>query len=130
MRAVKSEKFRQLRAGEKKRDAAFESGHDTFGYEMHEHSSSGDPCDESDAGRNVLGSVGDVLANIGFGEAEFIGQQESLAILLERKPPILVDGMDRHRKEPELHGLLFSKQAFVWHRTCVVRRMKTSSKSK
>src|SRR2546430_15972317 len=89
-----------------------------------------EPCDESDAGRNVLGSVGDVLANIGFGEAEFIGQQESLAILLERKPPILVDGMDRHRKEPELHGLLFPRQAFVWHRTCVVRRMKTSSKSK
>src|SRR6266446_347699 len=48
VRAVKSEKLRQLRAGEKKRDAAFESGHDTFGYEMHEHSSSGDPCDESD----------------------------------------------------------------------------------
>src|SRR5437764_11107688 len=90
-----------------------------------------EPCDESDAGRNVLGSVGDVFANIGFGEAEFIGQQESLAILLERKPPILVDGMDRHRKEPKLHGLLFPKgRLFVWHRTCVVRRTKTSSKSK
>jgi hypothetical protein len=50
-----------------------------------------------------------VLADIGFGEAEFIGQQESLAILLERKPPILVDRMDWHRKESKLHGLLFPK---------------------
>src|SRR5438552_79735 len=30
VRAVKSEKLRQLRAGQKKRDAGFESGHDTF----------------------------------------------------------------------------------------------------
>jgi hypothetical protein len=90
-----------------------------------------EPRDESYAGSDILGSVGDVLADIGFGEAEFIGQQESLAILLERKPPILVDRMDRHRKEPKLHGLLFSKgRLFVWHRTCVVHRMKTSSKSK
>jgi len=52
-----------------------------------------------------------VLADIGFGEAEFVGQQESLAILLERKPPILVEGMDRHRKEPKIHRLHFPQAA-------------------
>ena len=72
-----------------------------------------EPGNESYAGSDVLGSVGNVLADISLGEPEFIGQQESLAILLERKPPILVDRMDRHRKEPKLHGLLFHKrQAF------------------
>jgi hypothetical protein len=50
-----------------------------------------EPRDESYAGSDILRSVGDVLADIGLGEAEFIGQQESLAILRERKPPILVD---------------------------------------
>jgi len=72
-----------------------------------------------------------VLADIGLGEPQFVGQQEGFAVLLEGQPPILVHRMDRHRKEPEIHGLLLPKgRLFVWQGTCVVRNMKTSPKSK
>jgi hypothetical protein len=63
--------------------------------------------DKGDAGGDILGPVGDVLADIGFGEAQFIGEQEGFAIFPKRYTPILINGMDRHRKEPELHGQLF-----------------------
>ena len=43
-----------------------------------------DPGEERDAGGDVLGLVGDVLADIGFGEAQFVGQQESFAVFPER----------------------------------------------
>ena len=38
-----------------------------------------------------------VLADIGFSEAELVGEYEGLAILTQRKSPILVQCVDRHR---------------------------------
>jgi len=91
----------------------------------------GEPGDESDAGGDVLGLVGNVLADIGLAEPEFISQQERLAVLVERLPPILAERMDRHGKEPELHGLLFpTTRLFIWQRTCFVRGVMTSPKSR
>src|SRR5712691_1122475 len=102
---------------------------DSAGAELNLPGCRSEPGDECYAGSDVLGSVGDVLADISLGEPEFIGQKEGLAILVERKPPVLLYGMDWHRKEPELHGLLFPKKAgFGWQRTCVLRRAKTRSK--
>ena len=63
-----------------------------------------DPGDEGDAGGDVLGAIGDVFADIGLGEAEFIGEQKGFAVLLQRLPPILGQGMDRHGEEAEFHG--------------------------
>jgi hypothetical protein len=54
-----------------------------------------------------------VLANIGLTEPEFIRQQKGLAILLEGKPPILADWMDRHGEEPEIHGSRLPKASFL-----------------
>src|SRR6266516_3006754 len=48
MRAVQTEKLRQLRAGEKKRDTAFESGHDALRNEMDHHSGLREPRNEGD----------------------------------------------------------------------------------
>ncbi len=62
-----------------------------------------EPRDKGDAGGDVLGLVGDVFADIGFGEAQFVGQQESFAVLLQGQPPILVERMNRHREESEIH---------------------------
>ena len=45
----------------------------------------------------------DVLADIAFGEAELVGEQERLAVLAQRLPPVLVQRMDRHGEEAELH---------------------------
>src|ERR1700722_20878810 len=64
----------------------------------------GDPGQEGDAGGDVLGPVGDMLADIGLGKPEFIGQQEGFTILPERLTPILVERMDWHGKETEIHG--------------------------
>ena len=41
----------------------------------------GDPGQECDAGGDVFGLVGDVFADIGFGKAELVGQQERFAVL-------------------------------------------------
>ena len=90
----------------------------------------GEPGDEGNAGGDVLGLVGDVLADIGLGEAQFVRQQESFAVLLQGQPPILVERMDRHGKEPEIHSLLFPTTDFCWQRTCFVRGIMTSPKSK
>ena len=59
--------------------------------------------DEHRAGGDVLGLVGGVLADIAFGEAELVGEDEGLAILAQRLPPVLVQRMDRHGEEAELH---------------------------
>ncbi len=90
----------------------------------------GEPRDKGDARRDVLGPVGDVLPDIGLGEAQLVRKQKRFTVFLEGQPPILVDRMDRHRKEPELHGLhLPTGRLFVWQGTCVVRNMMTSPKS-
>ena len=44
-----------------------------------------------------------VLADIAFDEAELVGQDEGLAVLAQRCPPVLVQRMDRHGEEAELH---------------------------
>src|SRR5882757_1314408 len=44
-----------------------------------------------------------VLAHIALGVAELVGEDERLAILAQRGAPILVDGMDRHGEEAEIH---------------------------
>src|ERR1700760_582092 len=62
-----------------------------------------DPGEERDAGGDILGLVGDMFADIGLAEAELIGKQEGFAVLLQRTPPILLEGMDRHREETQLH---------------------------
>ena len=61
--------------------------------------------DEHGAGGDVLGAVGGVLADIAFDEAELVGEDESLAVLAQRLPPVLVLRVDRHREEAELHGV-------------------------
>ncbi len=60
-------------------------------------------ADEHHAGGDVLGAIGVMLADIAFGVAEFVGEQERLAILAQRLPPILVERMDRHGEEAEVH---------------------------
>src|SRR5581483_6235400 len=45
-----------------------------------------------------------MLADIALDEAELVGEQERLAILAQRLPPVLVQRMDRHRKKAKLHG--------------------------
>jgi hypothetical protein len=32
-----------------------------------------DPCDERNAGSDILGSIGDVFADVAFSEAQFVG---------------------------------------------------------
>ena len=59
--------------------------------------------DEHRAGGDVLGLVGGVLADIALGEAELVGEDEGLAVLAQRLPPVLVQRMDRHGEEAELH---------------------------
>ena len=41
------------------------------------------PGEERDRGGDVLGLVGYVFANIGFGKPEFVRQQESLAVFAQ-----------------------------------------------
>jgi hypothetical protein len=66
-------------------------------------------ADEHHAGGDVLRPVGGVLAHIAFHIAELVRQDEGLAILAQALPPLLVEGMDRHGEESELHlGLRLS----------------------
>jgi hypothetical protein len=69
-------------------------------------------ADEHHAGGDVLGAVGVVLADIAFGVAELVGENESLAILAQRLPPVLVERMDRHGEEAEVH-LILRRSNFV-----------------
>src|SRR5687768_14736774 len=66
----------------------------------------GERGDEHGAGGDVLGLVGRVLADITLDEAELVGEQEGLAILAQRLPPILAEAMDRHGEKAELHRRL------------------------
>jgi hypothetical protein len=43
----------------------------------------GDPREESDRRGDVLGLVGDVLADISLGESQFVSQQEGFAVFPE-----------------------------------------------
>jgi hypothetical protein len=45
-----------------------------------------------------------VLADVTLGEAELVGEDESLTVLAQRLPPILVHRVDRHSEETELHS--------------------------
>src|SRR5712672_1700507 len=88
-----------------------------------------EPGDEGDAGGDVLGLVGDVFADIAFAKAQFVGEQEGFPVLSEGLPPILLERMDRHREEPELHGLLLpTGRLFDCRERCVVSRFMTSPK--
>jgi hypothetical protein len=60
----------------------------------------------------MFSAVGDVLPDIAFRKAQFVGKQEGFAVLLQRLSPILLDGMDRHREKPELHWSPPQEQAF------------------
>src|ERR1700722_7470854 len=62
-----------------------------------------DPGEERNAGSDVLGLIGHVLADIGFAKSEFVGEQEGLAVFFQRESPILFERMDRHRKETQVH---------------------------
>src|SRR6476469_3135553 len=48
MRAMKAEKLRQLRAGEKEGDSTFEAGHHAFGNEIYNDACFNEPGDERD----------------------------------------------------------------------------------
>ncbi len=93
---------------------------DGAGAELDLFRGGGEPGDKGDAGGDVLGFVGDVLADIGLGEAQLVREQERFAVLLQRQPPILVERMDRHGKEPELHRLLLPTTGF-WLAANVLR---------
>jgi hypothetical protein len=56
MCAVKTEKLRQLRAGEKESNAAFEAGHYTFGNEIYNDACFHQPRDERDQRDKQSGS--------------------------------------------------------------------------
>jgi hypothetical protein len=58
-----------------------------------------------DARGDVLGLVGHVFADIALHEAELVGQDEGLAVLPERQPPVLLQRMERHGEEAEFHIL-------------------------
>jgi hypothetical protein len=58
---------------------------------------------EHGARGDVLGAVGDMLTRIAFDEPKLVGQYERLAVLGQAHPPILLERMDRHREEAELH---------------------------
>src|SRR5438874_10831169 len=52
MRSFEPEELRQLRAGYKQSDTAFEPDEDTFGNEVHDHPCLGQPRDETQAADN------------------------------------------------------------------------------
>jgi len=63
-------------------------------------------ADEHRARRDVLGAIGVMLADIAFDIAELVRKDERLAILAQRLSPVLLDRMDRHGEEAELHQTL------------------------
>jgi hypothetical protein len=67
------------------------------------------------AGGDVLRLVGGVLAAQSDREAELVGQDESFAILAQRRPPILVQGMDRHGEKAKIHGIPRQRGAISRH---------------
>src|SRR5579871_2746453 len=87
----------------------------------------GNPREERNARGDVFRLVGDVLADIGFSEVQFVRKQEGLAVLSERDAPILLHGMDRHREETKIHAAL-PRAEIHWRQT--VRRSRAQDKSK
>ena len=67
-----------------------------------------DPRQEGNARGDVFGLIGDVLANIGFGEPQLIGQQESFAVFAQRQLPVLAERVNRHGEKPQIHRLLLA----------------------
>jgi hypothetical protein len=61
--------------------------------------------DEDHAGGDVLRLIGGMLANVAFGESQLVGENECFTILAQRLPPVLVERMDRHCEETELHAV-------------------------
>src|SRR6185437_14795789 len=61
------------------------------------------PSQESDAGGNVLGLVGHVLADIAFRKTKLVSEQKRLAIFVEGDAPIFFQRVDRHREETQIH---------------------------
>ena len=74
------------------------------GAEPHRPDPPGEGGEEHDAGGDVLGEVGDMLADIAFAEAQLVGEQEGLLVLAQGLAPVAAERMDRHREETELHG--------------------------
>ena len=67
--------------------------------------------DEHHARGDVLGAVGGVLADVALDEAELVGEDERLAVLAQRRPPVLAQRMDRHGEEAEFHAPKFAPQS-------------------
>ena len=88
------------------------------------------PRDEGDAGGDVLRLVGDVLADIAFRKAQFVGKQEGFAVLLQGLPPILLEGWIGIVKNPSFMVCSSARAGFLIGRTCVARCMITSPKVK
>ena len=59
--------------------------------------------EEHQARGDVLGAVGDVLADVALHEAQLVGEDERLAVLGQAHAPILAERMDRHREKSKLH---------------------------
>jgi hypothetical protein len=55
-----------------------------------------------------------MLADIALGETELVGEDESLTIFPQRLPPVLVQRVDRHREETELHLTLRLAVCVPW----------------
>ena len=62
-----------------------------------------DAREEHHRGGDVLGEVGDVLADEGLLEAEAIGQQDRLAVLGQRLPGVATRRVQRHHEHAQLH---------------------------
>jgi hypothetical protein len=76
---------------------------DRAGAEPHPLHGAGERGDEHRAGGDVLGEVGCVLTDITLDEAKLVGEQERLAVLAQRHPPVLADGVHGHCEETEFH---------------------------
>jgi hypothetical protein len=61
------------------------------------------PGDEDQRGRDVLRRIGEVLADETFAEAQLLGEQHQLPVLLERDGQFPPRRMDGHGEKAELH---------------------------
>ena len=69
---------------------------------MHLRSPPGHGRDEQRRRCDVLGQIAHMFADITFGKAQSVGQQERLLILAQALLPILAQGLDRHGEEAKL----------------------------
>ncbi len=65
--------------------------------------------------RHRLEGVGDVLAHIGFGKAQLVGEQERLAVLAQGLGKGSGFGMQRHGEIGEVHRVLLFLFLDAWH---------------